>query len=163
MKRMVLAVSLVFAVAGMCGGGGEMNEDPVVVPVNTDDDANEEEDEGYWCCEYKDDGGSSQYALTEGPAECNTTYSEKGRWISGNQCIPTCCKSPNDPEDEEAGFTFELTTPKSCVAGSGELLASDSEECEVESDKPKKATPRAKPRPRTVTKPGGGATDGRRR
>lgn len=156
MKRMVLAVSLVFAFAGMCGGGEETSEDPVVVPVNTDDDANEDDDEGYWCCEYKDDGGSTQYALTEGPAECNTTYSEKeGRWISGNQCIPTCCKSPNDPEDDDAGFTFELTTPKSCVAGSGELLASDSDECEVKKDKPKKVAPRPKPRPRTVTKPSG--------
>ena len=112
-RRLLLSVSLVFVFAGMCGGGGEAeNDDPVVVPVAEDDAADEDGDEGSWCCEYKDEDGGTQYALTEGPAECNTKYADNdGRWISGNQCIPCCCKAPNDPEDAEKGHAYELTTP----------------------------------------------------
>lgn len=159
MRRMLLSVSLVFAFAGMCGGGEEpKNDDPVVVPVN--DDKNGDDDEGNWCCEYKDDDGAKQYALTDGPAECNTKYADNdGRWVDGNQCIPCCCKAPNDPEDAEKGYTHELTTPKSCVSGSGECLAADADECADDEKAAPKPKPKPKPseritpnpRPRTVT------------
>ena len=157
---MLLSISLVFAFGGMCGAGGEeKNDDPVVVPVADDDGKNGDDDEGNWCCEYKDGEGSKQYALTDGPAECNTKYADQdGRWVSGNQCIPCCCKAPNDAEDEDKGFAYELTTPKSCVAGSGECLAADAEECGGD-DEPAKKKPKPKsgdgsikpkPRPKTV-------------
>ena len=164
MRRLLLSTSLVFMFAGMCGGGGEEaapEEDPVVVPVPTADaEGKEGEDGENWCCEYKDTEGAKQYALTEGPAECNTKYADQdGRWISGSQCIPCCCKTANDPEDAEKGDSFELTTPKSCSGASGECLAGDAAECsdgeeEVAEDKEQaKPRPRPKPRPTTVTKP----------
>ncbi len=165
MRRLVLSISLVFAMAGMCAGGGgedkkeDKNDDPVVVPV-ADDRDDDGEDDGDWCCEYKDAEGSKQYALTDGPAECNTKYADQdGRWVSGNQCIPCCCKAPNDPDDAEKGYSYELTTPKSCVAGQGECLKADAEECgdDPKAKKPRRDLPKKprpsnyKPKPRVVT------------
>ncbi len=160
MKRLVLAVTLVFAFGGMCTGGGETNEDPVVVPVKGDDDdkSDDDEDEGDWCCEYKDGEGSSQYALVDGPAECNTKYGDQdGRYVDGNQCIPCCCKTQKDPEDAEKGDAYELTTPKSCSSADGECEVADSKNCGGDGDDDddqKKVRPRPRPRP-TPGKPVG--------
>ncbi len=132
MRRLLLAFSVVFAIGGTCmsGGGEEAPEedDPVVVPVEDDEDDDDDED---WCCEYKDDEGTTQYALVDGPSECNTEYGTKeGRYVSGNQCIPCCCKSPKDPDDAEKGDAYELTTPKSCaVNAGGDCLKAEHEEC----------------------------------
>ena len=159
MRRLLLSISLVFSVAGMCGTEEPTNDDPVVVPVTDDGDDKDGEDEGDWCCEYKDKDDAKQYALTDGPAECNTKYADMdGRWVSGNQCIPCCCKAPNDPDDADKGNSYELTTPKSCVAGSGECMNADSEECagdeKAKKPNPKKPKPsggiRPNPRPKTV-------------
>lgn len=163
MRRLLLSVSLVFAFAGMCGGGGggeePADDDPVVVPV-TDDDDKDGDDEGDWCCEYKDGDGAKQYALTDGPAECNTKYADQdGRWVSGNQCIPCCCKAPNDPDDDDKGHSFELTTPKSCVAGSGECLNADSDEC-ADADRPRGDRPRKGKAERSAPGAGGRRTAG---
>jgi hypothetical protein len=150
----------------MCVGDAEepASEDPIVVPVPVvDDDKGEDGDGDDWCCEYKDGDEATQYAITDGPAECNTKYAaQDGRWISGTQCIPCCCKTPNDAEDAEKGDAFELTTPKSCSAASGECLAGDAEECGGETDKAKEAVTKPAPKrrpgklpPKTVTKPAG--------
>lgn len=164
MRKTILSISLVFAFAGMCGGApaeDPKDDDPVVVPVADADEGEEGDDEGDWCCEYKDGDGASQYALTDGPAECNTKYADQdGRWVSGNQCIPCCCKAPNDPDDAEKGHSFELTTPKSCVAGSGECQAADSEECSDGERKPRARPGKANPSkgaPKTrIGRPGSG-------
>lgn len=167
MQRLLLSVSLVFMIGGMCGGATDepTKEDPVVVPVPVVEDDKEGGDGEDWCCEYKDGDDATQYAVTDGPAECNTKYADQdGRWISGTQCIPCCCKTPNDAEDAEKGDAFELTTPKSCSAASGECLVGDAEECGGEASdeedakdstkRPVRRTPRALP-PKTVTKPAG--------
>lgn len=160
-KRLLLPLSLVFAFGGMCSGGGSDDDDGdnvVVVPVPDDNS-----DEEHWCCEYEDEGGSKKFALADGPAECNSKYEDmNGRWVSGAQCTPCCCKSSNEGDDEEGedgdgddegSFSYELTTPAAC-APVGECLAGDSKECGG------KATPRPRPRPN----PGGGtATGGRGR
>jgi hypothetical protein len=156
LKRLLLAVTLVFAFGGMCAGGTEepANEDPVVVPVKGDDDAgDDDDDDGDWCCEYKDGEGSTQYALVDGPAECNTKYGDQdGRYVDGNQCIPCCCKTPKDADDAEKGDAYELTTPKSCSGANGECEVADSEHCadgEPKKKQPKQARPRPRPRPTT--------------
>lgn len=175
MRRLLLSVGLMFTLAGMCGGGGGEDvvedQDPVVVPVAADSDKDDgdgaaAEDEN-WCCEYKDEGEATQYALTEGPAECNTKYADQdGRWVSGNQCIPCCCETPNDLEDAEAGMAHELTTPKSCVNASGECKAADADECKSE-EEVEEVEEAPAPRPtsgsnKTVTRPDGTRAGGTR-
>lgn len=173
MRRLLLSVGLMFTLAGMCGGGGgeeavPADQDPVVVPVAADggDDGAADADEN-WCCEYKDGDEATQYALTEGPAECNTKYADQdGRWVSGNQCIPCCCETANDAEDAEQGMAHELTTPKSCVNASGECKAADADECKSE-EEVEEAKPAPAPRPtsgnnKTVMRPDGTRAGGTR-
>ena len=140
----------------------EKDKQVIVVPV--DGDPQKE----YWCCKYQeaaeDDGEEGDdedkdkdkegedapktyaWALVEGPSECQSLYgSQHGEYVQGNECIPCCCKSPNDPDDNSQGYTFELTTPTSCAL-SGECVASDSSEC-------KGAPTRTTPRPRPHTTP----------
>ena len=159
MKRMLLAVTLVFAFGGMCTGGGDEtpDEDPVVVPVKGDDDkGDDDDDKGDWCCEYKDGDGATQYSLVDGPAECNTKYGDQdGRYVDGNQCIPCCCKTQKDPDDAEKGDAYELTTPKSCSGASGECEVADSEHCSDGKKKEPKKVVRPRPRPRPTGKPVG--------
>lgn len=170
MRRWLLMGSLVFAFAGACGGTTEevKDDDPVVVPVveDKDKDKGKGEDDGDWCCEYQDEEGSKQYVLTDGPAECNEKYEDKdGRWVSGNQCIPCCCKIEKDKpaDDGSKRYKYDLTTPKFCAADSGECLVGDAKECQdkekdeddEEEDKDDKPDPNprppAQPRPKTVT------------
>lgn len=153
MRRLLLALSVAAAFGAMCTGGTAEEEpeaDPVVVPVDGDE-------EEAWCCEYKDDAGSTQYALVEGPSECNTKYStQDGRYVSGNQCLPCCCATDKDPDDASKGDNFELTTPKSCNAVGGECAAGDAKECgQTVEEKPKRVRPAQPARPRTVTPPEG--------
>ena len=146
----------------MCTGGSEGgDEDPIVVPVKgDDDDKGDDDEEGDWCCEYKDGEGASQYALVDGPAECNTKYGDQdGRYVDGNQCIPCCCKTQKDADDAEKGDAYELTTPKSCSSADGECEVADSDNCADEDDAgKKKPRPRPKPgtRPRPVPNPNAG-------
>lgn len=161
MNRLLLALSVVFAFGAMCTGGAEDEqavEDPVVVPV--DGDGSADEDEGYWCCEYKDEADNTQYALVEGPAECNAKYGAKdGRYVDGNQCIPCCCETDKDADDASKGQVYELTTPKSCSTIGGECKEASHEACADGDSKPKKerttTSPRPTPRaPRTISNPG---------
>jgi hypothetical protein len=113
---------------------GEEGQDVVVVPVP------EEGAEGtHWCCEYSD-GGATKYALADSKTTCDATYGSKsGRWVDGAQCIPCCCKSPNDEGNLDLGYTFALTTPSAC-AGSGECVPMGDDTCEVDDkDEPKPA------------------------
>lgn len=167
MKRLVLAVSLVFAFGAMCtGGSGDGDEaakdDDGRKDAAPKDDAGDDEEDGgdkqvvvvpvpdggsgeHWCCEYAE-GSATLYAIVAGPAECNAKFAEKkGRWVEGAMCTPCCCKSPNDKADASKGYTFELTTPGSC-AGVGECLAGDAKECDGMMPEPEeKDAP--KPRP----------------
>ena len=127
MKRLLLACSVVFAFGAMCTGAGtdeatdgeEVDKDKEVVVVPVPEDGDEE----HWCCEYEDDEGAKKFALVEGPGECNDKFADmNGRWVSGNECTPCCCKSPNDPDNESKGHSFELTTPTTC-ADVGECAA----------------------------------------
>lgn len=182
LKRLVLAVSLVFAFGAMCSGGGGDDggtKDGASADKGRDDggdaddgDENEEKDKDkevvivpvpgddggeHWCCEFVEEkGGSKLYALVAGPAECNAKYAEKeGRWVEGPQCTPCCCKSPNDKADASKGDTYELTTPGTC-AGTGVCLAADSKECEGQAKEPEPDAPKPSPNPRPSTGGGGG-------
>lgn len=162
MRRWLLLGSLVFAFAGACGGTEEekKDDDPVVVPVVDDKGKDKGKDEGDWCCEYEDEEGSKQYVLTDGPAECNEKYEDKdGRWVSGNQCIPCCCKVEREKPDAEGKkrYKYDLTTPKFCAADSGECLVGDAKECQDREDKEEddedEKTPRPNPNPQPTTQP----------
>ncbi len=175
MKRLVLAVSLVFAFGAVCtgGGGGDADEaakdDDAGKDAAPKDGAGEEEGDDdkqvvvvpvpdggsgeHWCCEYVE-GSATLYAIVGGPAECNAKFAEKkGRWVEGSMCTPCCCKSPNDKADPSKGYVFELTTPGSC-AGVGECLAGDADECDGMMPAPEEK-PAPKPRP-SSPRPGGG-------
>lgn len=184
MKRLVLAVSLVFAFGAMCsgvggedkpadggdagkkepgedadekdkdGGGEEKGEEPQVVIVPVPGDPGGE----HWCCEFVESaGGAKLYALVAGPAECNAKFADKeGRWMEGPQCTPCCCKSPNDKADPSKGDTYELTTPLTC-AGTGVCLAADSKECDGQAKTPEADPKPTEPKPRNPppVRPGG--------
>lgn len=163
MKTLAPLAALVFAFGLACAGGsdsaeeaeetpspapaapapvtveGEQGQDVVVVPVP---------DEGtgtHWCCEYSE-GSGTKYALSETKATCESTFGAKGaRWTDGAQCIPCCCKSPNDEGNLDLGYTFGLTTPSGC-AGSGECVPMGDDTCD-DDDKDDKAAPRPAPRP----------------
>lgn len=158
MRRLLLALCVPFAFAGMCQGyipgmGEEEEKEVIVVPVPEDD-----VDEEAWCCEYKDDAGAKKFALVEGAAECNEKYGgdKEGRWVSGPECLPCCCKSPNNAEDPAAGSNFELTTPTSC-AGVGECTSEENACAEKENRDGVNRDGRPRPRPaprREFTRPG---------
>jgi hypothetical protein len=173
LKRLVLAVSLVFAFGAMCTGGGGGDADEAV--KDGEDQAGEpdeagEDDDGkevvvvpvpgggtgeHWCCEYVE-GSKTLHAIVAGPAECNAKFAEKkGRWMEGAMCTPCCCKSANDKADASKGYVFELTTPGTC-AGVGECLAGDAKECEGMMPEPEEEKEKAPaPRPRPGPKPDG--------
>jgi hypothetical protein len=125
---------------------GEGGQDVVVVPVPAGS-----ADGTHWCCEYTD-AGVTKYALTTDKLSCETTYSTKSaRWVDGAQCIPCCCKSPNDAGNLDLGYSFALTTPSAC-AGSGECAAMTGTTCgpAAEGDDEEDVTPRpAPPSPRS--------------
>ncbi len=101
----------------------EEGQDVVVVPVPEDGAAGT-----HWCCEYSD-AGVTKYALTTDKLACETTYSAKSaRWVDGAQCIPCCCKSPNDAGNLDLGYSYALTTPSTC-AGSGECVSMTRDTC----------------------------------
>lgn len=120
----MLSLAVVFAFGGMCGGGGGgVADDPIVVPVKGGADE-------AWCCEYRDDAGATQYALVDGPSECNDSYGARGgRYVSGNHCLPCCCETPRDPDNAVAGLVHELTSPRSCANVGGQCKAGDAKEC----------------------------------
>jgi hypothetical protein len=156
-KRILLAVSVVFALGAMCAGETEEEEEQevIVVPV-PEDDENDKKKKGDWCCEYEDEDGDKKFELTRGPGECNSKYEDQsGRWVSGNECIPCCCKAPNDPEEGGKGNNFELTTPTECAAvEGGECLAGDAEECERRRKPKEEEKEKARPAPRPSPRPG---------
>jgi hypothetical protein len=112
-------------------------QDVVVVPVT------EGTGGPNWCCEYSE-GGVTRFALTGGKADCESEFGDRsGRWVDGAQCIPCCCKSPNDEGNLDLGYTYELTTPSSC-AGSGTCVADTEATCKGGKTT---AAPRPTPRP----------------
>jgi len=130
---------------------GEEGQDVVVVPVPEEGAAGT-----HWCCEYTD-AGITKYALTTDKLSCETTYSTKSaRWVDGAQCIPCCCKSPNDAGNLDLGYSFALTTPGSC-AGSGECVPMSGATCGAP-DEDEIVKPRPAPRPSS----GGGGVSGHR-
>jgi hypothetical protein len=138
--------ALSFTLAGVCTGEATPEPDVVVVPVPEDGEGDADEN---WCCEYKNDAGEKRHALVDGAAECNDEFGgREGRWVSGAECIPCCCKSPNDPDDKKKGFNFELTTPVSCSVV-GECLAGDHAKCSDgdDDDKDEARKPKNTPRP----------------
>ncbi len=154
MKRIVLLLSIPFAFAstctGMIPGMGEAEKELVIVPVPEND-----ADEDAWCCEYKGDDGNKKHALVKGAAECNETYGgdKEGRWVSGPECIPCCCKTT--PAEDAATPTFELTTPLACAAV-GECI-SDGGECksdERRNGSDRDGKPRRNPPRGPIVKPG---------
>lgn len=118
---------------------GEQGQEVVVVPVP---------DEGtgtHWCCQYSEDG-VNKYALADGKTKCEADYSTKGAlWVDGAQCIPCCCKSPNDEGNLDLGYTFALTTPSAC-AGSGECVPIGDDTCD-DDDKDDKDEVKTAPKP----------------
>ena len=153
MKRLLLACSVVFAFGAMCTGavtteddgtdGDETDKEVVIVPVPTSGD-----DEN-WCCQYVDEDGAKRFALVDGPTECNSDFADMdGRWVSGTQCTPCCCKSDGD---------VELTTPGEC-AGVGECVSAEGHrECEAAQDDEEDDDPPIRKGPRPGSSSGGGA------
>ena len=118
---------------------GEQGQDVVVVPVPAGSAAGT-----HWCCEYTD-AGVTKYALTTDKLSCETTYSTKSaRWVDGAQCIPCCCKSPNDAGNLDLGYSFALTTPSAC-SGSGECTTMTGSTCGPAADDDE-VQPRPSPR-----------------
>jgi hypothetical protein len=112
--------------------------DVVVVPV-TEGSAGP-----HWCCEYSE-AGVTRFAMVAGKADCDAEYGDEGgRWVDGPQCMPCCCKSPNDEGNLDLGYTYELTTPSSC-AGSGTCVADTDATCK--GGKTTTAAPKSKPPP----------------
>ena len=149
MIRLLLSVGLVFSLTGCDSIMGPSEPEVIVVPV-PDGGGDKGKEEGDFCCKYKGESGD-QYALAEGPSECKAKHGDDAEWVSGSQCIPCCCKSPNDAEDEEKGFTFEMTTPTACNA-TGECTGAD--ECSEKKEEPKYTGPKK------VRKPSGGTVGG---
>jgi hypothetical protein len=113
-------------------------QDVVVVPVP------EGAGGPHWCCEYSE-GGVTRFALMTGKSDCEAEYGDQsGRWVDGAQCIPCCCKAPNDEGNLDLGYNYELTTPSSC-AGTGTCVADSPATCN--GGKPTSAAPKPTPKP----------------
>lgn len=126
---------------------GEQGQDVVVVPVP------EEGSGTHWCCEYSEDG-VTKFALTADKSACESSFSSKGaRWVDGAQCIPCCCKSPNDEGNLDLGYSFALTTPGAC-ASSGECVPMGDDTCaeKADAETTTKPAPRPNPGPRPPTR-----------
>lgn len=165
MKTLVPLCALVLGLGLACAGGGdEANEDittPVVpppppptpvMPTPAPTDGQEvvvvpvpEGSAGpHWCCEYTE-AGVTRFALMTGKSDCEAEYGDQsGRWVDGAQCIPCCCKAPNDEGNLDLGYNYELTTPSSC-AGEGTCVADSAATCN--GGKPATAAPKPTPKP----------------
>jgi hypothetical protein len=125
---------------------GEGGQDVVVVPVPEGAAAGT-----HWCCEYSE-AGVTKYALTTDKLSCETTYSTKNaRWVDGAQCIPCCCKSPNDAGNLDLGYSYALTAPSAC-AGSGECAPMSGTTCgpaAADDDDEEEERPAPRPSPRS--------------
>jgi hypothetical protein len=103
------------------------------------------------CCAYDGPLGET-HALVDTEAECTSTYADNNpRMVAGAQCVPVCCKYPEDAADLSKGDAYALVATGNCTLRKGEVVPSGADTCR-DPDVPA-ARPRPKPSAAPVTIP----------